>query len=38
MIVFHAELFMLMELLADIQVTVSQKTTRAVSTLAIVKG
>lgn len=33
MTVFHAELFILMELLLDIQVTLSQKTACAVSTL-----
>lgn len=38
MTVFHADLFILMELLPDIQVTLSQKTARAISTLAVVKG
>lgn len=38
MIVFRAELFVLMELLPDIQVTLSQKTACAISTLATVKG
>ena len=33
MTVFHAELFILMQLLPDIQVTLSQKTACAVSTL-----
>lgn len=37
MIVFHAELFILIELLPHIQVTLSQKTACAISTLAIVK-
>lgn len=38
MIVFRAELFVLMELLPDIQVTLSQKTACVISTLAIVEG
>lgn len=38
MIVFRAELFVLMGLLPDIQVTPSQKIARAISTLATVEG
>lgn len=37
MIVFHAELFILIELVPHIQVTLSQKTACAISTLATVK-
>lgn len=38
MIVFHADLFILIELIPDILVTLSQKTACAISTVVIMKG